>query len=170
MNEEKTIKKFFQNRDVLKWVIIGLVGFAMLILVFGAGVKVGTMKAMYSYRWAENYHKNFGGPREGFLFLSDNKGGFVSSHGAVGQIIKIDDNALIVKDREITEKSVLVKEDTTILRLREEIQLSDLKVDDFIVVIGDPNDAGQVEAKLIRVMPSPPAGDSPQFLIRRLPR
>src|SRR3989338_4980905 len=79
MNEEKTtpkqmlriatgqVKKFFQNRDVLKWVIIGLAGFVILVLVFGAGVKVGTLKARYSYRWADNYHKNFAGPRGGFL-------------------------------------------------------------------------------------------------------
>ena len=67
MNEEKTIKKFFQNRDILKWIIVGLAVFVVLILVFGAGIKVGTMKAKYSYHWAENYHRNFGGPRGGFL-------------------------------------------------------------------------------------------------------
>ena len=65
MNEEK-IKKIFQNHDVLKWVIIGLAGFVVLILVFGAGMRIGTLKARYSYRWAENYQKNFAGPRDGF--------------------------------------------------------------------------------------------------------
>ena len=70
MNEEK-IKKFFQNRDVLKWIIIGLAGFVVLVLVFGAGVKVGTLKARYSYKWAENYHKNFAGRIIPFDTLND---------------------------------------------------------------------------------------------------
>ena len=99
MNEEKTIKKFFsarggsafggQNRDVLKWVIIGLAGFVVLVLVFGAGVKVGTLKARYSYRWAENYHRNFGGPRGGFLgdLKSFPQGDFINGHGVFGEII-----------------------------------------------------------------------------------
>jgi hypothetical protein len=50
---------------------------------------------------------------------------------------------------------VVIKEDTAIMRFRETIKPSDLKVDDSIVVIGEPNDAGQIEAKFIRVMPSP---------------
>src|SRR3989338_7677813 len=97
MSEEKTIKKFFQNSDVLKWVIVGLAGFIVLILVFGAGMKVGTLKARYSYRWAENYHRNFAGPRSGFFSDWGNspRGEFINAHGVFGSIIKIDGNTML---------------------------------------------------------------------------
>src|SRR3989344_3922440 len=153
MNEEKTIKKFFQSRDVLKWVIIGLAGFAVLILVFGAGIKVGTMKANYSYRWAENYHKNFGGPRGGFLgdLRSFPQGDFINGHGVFGSIIKIDGSTIIAKDKDDVEKTILVSDSTIIRKGREKVKLPDLKVDEDIVIIGSPNEEGQIEAKLIRV-------------------
>ena|SRR3990167_841908 len=153
MNEEKTIKKFFQSRDFLKWVIVGLAGFAVLILVFGAGVKVGTMKAMYSYRWAENYHRNFGGPRGGFLGDLKNfpQGDFINGHGIFGSIIKIDGNTIVAKAKDDVEKTVLVSDSTIIQKGRERVKLPDLKVDEDIVIIGSPNEEGQIEAKLIRV-------------------
>ena len=165
MNEEKTtpqqmphiatgqVKKFFQNRDVLKWVIIGLASFVILVLVFGAGMKVGALKAKYSYRWAENYHRNFAGPRGGFFsdWKSSPRGEFINAHGVFGSIIKIDGNTIITKGRDNVEKTVLVSEDTLIQKGRDAIKLSDLKPDESIVIIGSPNDQGQIEAKLIRV-------------------
>ncbi len=153
MNEEKTTKNFFQNRDVLKWIIIGLIGFVVLILVFGAGVKVGTIKAKHSYRWAENYHRNFGGPRGGFFgdlknFPQDE---FTNAHGVFGSIIKIEGNTIIAKAKDDVEKTVLVSDDTIIQKGRERVKLADLKADEEIVIIGSPNDQGQIEARIIRV-------------------
>ncbi|MFH0791757.1 MAG: hypothetical protein V1905_00890 [bacterium] len=152
MNEEK-IKKFFQNPDILKRVIIGLAGFVILILVFGAGMKVGALKARYSYRWAENYHRNFAGPQGGFFSDWGNspRGEFINAHGVFGLIIKIDGDTIITKGKDDIEKTVLVSEDTLIQKGRETIKLSDLKPDEGIVIIGSPNEEGQIEAKLIRV-------------------
>ena len=153
MNEEK-IKKFFQNRDILKWIIVGLAGFVVLVLVFGAGVKVGTIKARYSYRWAENYQQNFAGPRGGFLgnFRQGFEGkDFINAHGTFGSIIKIDGNTVIVKSRDDVEKTVLVSEKTTITARRESLKVGDLKIDDQVVIIGSPNEQGQIEARLIRL-------------------
>ena len=152
MNEEKTIKKFFQNRDVLKWVIIGLASFVILVLVFGAGVKVGTLKARYSYRWADNYHKNFAGPRGGFLgdWQKFPAGDFISGHGAFGEIIEMKDNGFVIKGRENVEKVINTNQETTITKGRETIK-DGLGVGDRVVIIGSPNDEGQIEAKLIRV-------------------
>src|SRR3989304_8300495 len=164
MNEEKTtpkqmlriatgqVKKFFQNRDVLKWVIIGLAGFVILVLVFGAGVKVGTLKARYSYRWADNYHKNFAGPRGGFLgdWQRFPAGDFIGGHGAFGEIIEMSGDGFVMRGRENAEKIVVINDATTILRGREKYT-GGLSVGDRVVVIGSPNDRGQIEAKLIRI-------------------
>jgi hypothetical protein len=190
MSEEKTTskhlaaagatgqaKKFFENRDacpvsnernefwcrVLKWVIVGLAGFVVLILVFGAGVKVGTLKAQYSYRWADNYHKNFAGPRGGFFgdwqrFPAED---FIGGHGAFGEIIEMKDNGFVIKGPENAEKVVITNQNTTIVKGRETIK-DGLKVGDRVVIIGSPNDEGQIEAKLIRIF----AEDAPGLPMR----
>ena len=154
--EEEKNKK--TNRDVLKWVIIGLAGFVIVVLVFGTGMFVGGMKAKFSYRWAESYHKNFAGPKGGFLYdwrqLPPFPGDFIEGHGTFGEIIKIEGNTLIIKGRGDVEKIVLVTEKTIIQSGRKDIKILDLKVDDQVVIIGSPNEEGQIEAKLIRVFPS----------------
>lgn len=145
------------NPDVLKWVIVGLTGFVIVFLIFGLGVFIGEKKASFSYRWAEQYHKNFAGPQGGFFEEWQKFPGkdFIGAHGVFGQIIKIDGSTVIIKGSDNVEKIVLIKDDTIIERFREAIKITDLKVDDYIVVIGEPNDAGQMEAKFIRLLPSP---------------
>lgn len=154
------IDKFFQSK-LFKGIILGIGIFAILLFVFWAGMFVASKKADFSFKWGENYHRNFAGPQEGFF--SDFMGkDFMDAHGIFGQIIKIDPSTssgqavLVIKDKDNTEKVVLIKDDTTIRRFRDNLKLSDLKVGDYIVVIGDPNDAGQIEAKLIRIIPPPP--------------
>ena len=164
MDENKQNKIF--NTDTLKWVIIGLAGFIIVVLAFGLGIWVGTKKAEFSYRWAESYHENFGGPRGGFVanWRDFPAGDLIEGHGSFGEIIKIDDNSFVIKSRENAEKVILLKEDTVIEKFRETIKPGDLKTGDFVVVIGSPNDSGQIEAKLIRVMPAPPMSFLPPNL------
>ena len=150
--EEQKVKK---ERDILKWVLVGLAVFIVLVLVFKIGMFVGEKKAQFSFRWAENYHRMFAGPKAGFL------GGlkmppfseFIEGHGTVGEIIKIEGNNLVVKGRGDVEKLILVNEKTIIKSGFKNIKVSDLKIGDIIVIIGSPNEKGQIEAKLIRVFP-----------------
>ena len=154
-------KEFVQTK-IFKIIVRIVIGLVVCLLVFAAGVSVGSRKANFSYKWGENYHRNFGGPKGGFLreFRGE---GFVEGHGTAGQIIKIDSltststPSLVIKGAQEAEKVVLLKNDTVINRLKETIKSGDLKVDDYVVIIGKPNDAGQIEAKLIRIMPPPPA-------------
>jgi len=155
MEEEKQVGKK-SSRDILKGIIIGLAIFVVVVLIFGAGVFIGGMKARFSYRWAEEYHKNFAGPKAGFFgdWRMPPFGDFIEGHGTFGEIIKIEGNNLIVKGRENIEKIVLVNEKIVIKSGLKDIKISDLKVGDLIVIIGSPNEEGQIEAKLIRVFPS----------------
>ena len=73
----------------------------------------------------------------------------------IGKIIKIELPTLIVQDKDSTEKVILAANDTQVQRMRENITANDLKINDFLVVIGSPNEQGQIEAKLIRLVPSP---------------
>ncbi len=156
------LKSFSQSISFKKALcVIGAI--IVAILIFQAGVFVGFKKANFSYKWGENYHRNFGGPRSGFMapFMTDFMMGkdFLNSSGAFGKIIKIELPTMIIQGQNEAEKSVLIKEDTIIRRFNENIGSDNLKAGDQIVVIGEPNDKGQIEAKLIRVMPStPPTG------------
>lgn len=151
-----------KKRDILKWAVIALSGFVVILLSVGLGIWIGGERARFSYRWADNYHKNFGGPKEGFFmemkkFPQDN---FMSGHGEFGTIIKINGSEIMIKGRDNMEKFVLVKNDTVVKSAKDDIKLSYLKLNDFIVVIGSPNDAGQIEAKIIRVLPLLPGESS----------
>lgn len=142
------------HRDLLKWIIIGIVIFVYSIFVFGAGLFVGGMKANFSYRWAENYHRNFGGPESGFMFdirMSPPNGEFIQGHGVFGEIIQIKDSDFVINGQDNVEKVVILNKDTTITIGRRTITKSDLKVGEQVVVIGSPNEQGQIEARLIRV-------------------
>ncbi len=162
--EENQQNRKISNPDILKWIIFGIMGFIITVLVFGIGVWVGTEKARFSYGWAESYHTNFGGPRMGFFgnWRELPAGDFIESHGSFGEIIKIDNDGFIIKGRDNTEKIITITEDTVIERLKDAIKLSDLKINDYVVVIGSPNDSGQIEAKLIRVLPPPPLSYLPK--------
>jgi hypothetical protein len=147
-----------RKHDILKWIIVGLLAIVAIVLVFGLGVFVGEKKAKFSYLWAENYHRMYAGPKAGFLrslrmppFPTFDE--FIEGHGTFGEIIKIEGNNLVVKGRGNVEKVIIVTEKTVIKSGREDIKFSDLKIGDVIVIIGSPNDKGQIEAKLIRIFP-----------------
>ena len=148
MNEDKKI-----NHDVLKWIIIGFAGFAVAVSIFSAGMFVGGMKAQFSYRWAENYHKNFAGPRVGFLgdWKKDLSGGdFIEGHGAFGEIIEINVTGFVIKGRNDVEKIIVTTEDTVVKEGKATVE-DELQVGDHIVIIGSSNEQGQIEAKIIRI-------------------
>jgi len=162
------------NRDVLKWVIIGLAGFVVIVLIFSVGIFVGEMKARFSYRWAESYHKNFGGPPGGFLGgwknLPPFPGDFIEGHGTFGEIIKINDPSTIsgqasdfvIKGGGDVEKVIIITKDTIIQERTDTIKKEGLKVGNRVVVIGSPNEEGQIEAKLIRVFNGEDIKDLPR--------
>ena len=153
------IVNFLKSKKVLA-IIIVLFSLALLVGVFGLGIAVGYHKARFSYAWGENYHRNFGGPRGGF-FRNFSGRDFIDAHGTFGQIVKIDLSTnlgqvatLVIKGQDNVEKIVLIKDDTSIRRFRDAIKPSDLKADDYVVVIGEPNNEGQIAAKFIRLLPA----------------
>lgn len=148
--------KLFQSKT-FKNAILGIAAIIILLFVFKIGIIVGARKANFSRQWSDNYHRNFGGPKEGFLkgFENFKDRNFIEANGAFGQIIKIDvsSSTLAIKGRNDIEKIILIKNNTTIKRFQNTIGLNDLKIDDNIVIIGEPNNAGQIEARFIRLMP-----------------
>lgn len=157
--------KFFQSKK-FKIVLFVLGGLILLSLAFTAGQFVAFRKARFSYRWGENYHQNFAGPRGGFFNdLRRNVSGrdFINPHGSFGVIISIADNVLTIKGNDNIEKTIIVSDKTIIEIGRTTAKISDLKINDNITVIGEPNEQGQIIAKFIRVFPAMPFKQMPQL-------
>ena len=139
----------------LNKLLISLAAIVALVFVFTAGVFVGHEKARFSQRWGENYYRNIMGPERGGM-MGFERGPNFNGRSGMGQIIKIEGNNIIVKDQANIEKTILATDKTVIMKNDQNIKITDLKVDDKIVAIGNPNDSGQVEPKFIRVLPDQP--------------
>lgn len=148
------INKFFQNK-FFKATIIGISVFIVMLLILRLGMLIGAGRANFAFQWSENYHRNFAGPQGGFLQDFAERD-FIEAHGVFGRIIKIDLPSLIIAGDKNAERAVILNDKTMIKFLRDSVQASGLKVDDNIVVVGAPNGAGQLEAELIRILPTPP--------------
>jgi hypothetical protein len=78
----------------------------------------------------------------------------MNAHGSDGQILKIAGNTITIKGRNGVEQNILVDAGTSIKNNQLDLKITDLKVNDNIVVFGSPDDSGQVLAKLIRIVPN----------------
>ncbi|MFH1758981.1 MAG: hypothetical protein ABH822_00255 [Patescibacteria group bacterium] len=145
------------NKDYLKWIIIALLGLALVIFIFCVGVFVGEAKARFSYGWADNYHRNFAGPKQGFFgnWQQVPRDDFISGHGVFGEIIEINESELVIKGRDDVEKIIILNSETAVKQK--------LEVGGLVVVIGSPTEEGKIEAEIIRLLPkdSPPGPPPP---------
>lgn len=151
--------KYFQRfrPKLFRTVILGIGLLLIIFLAFGAGVFVGYRKAKFSYAWGENYDRNFGGPHHGIFGIIHERGlggGFMNAHGTSGSVLSVASSTLTVSGRDGAEKIILVSSSTAIRAGSSNLSIADLKINDSVVVVGSPNNQGQIEARLIRVLPS----------------
>jgi len=137
-------------------IVLGVLGTVIILMIFFClGMVVGFHRANFSRDWSENYHRNFAGPQNGFFAGVQRPGKeYMDPHGIFGQIIKVGPNDIIIDGQGTAERIISIDDDTTIRSLRNNIKLTDLKIGNSVVVIGEPNSDGQIEAKLIRLMPA----------------
>lgn len=149
------IKQFVQSKT-FKWVVGGIGVLIALLLVFKAGEFVGFRKAGFSYQWGENYYRGMMGPREGMMPRGFEPRDFMMGHGTFGSVISVSSSSLVIKGGNGAEQVVLIAPQTEIRRFRDTIAADNLTVGENVTVVGTPNAAGQIEARLIRVMPPLP--------------
>ena len=148
-------KEFSQSKG-FRGFIIGVGVFIILAFVFQAGMFVGLKKAEFSGRLGENYGRIFGeergpGMMNGtFGMPFDNIPG---GHGAVGEVLKISSSTIVVAEPGNVEKIVTINGETIIRKNRDEIKTNNIKVGDFVSVLGEANNNAEIEARFIRVMP-----------------
>ena len=144
-------------------IAVGVVGaLLVMLIVFAAGIGVGFKKARFSYKFGENYERNFMGSRSsqnnfwgmGMMRekFNDLEGrGFRNAHGIAGTIISITDNNIVIKDKDNKENTIAITDKTIIKSGRDDVKVGDLKNDQQIVVMGNPGENGVINADLIRV-------------------
>jgi len=156
--KKENCKAFFKSKT-FKTVLVSLGAIILILFILQIGMHIGFRKARFSFRGGENYYRAFG-DRQQKNSLSFNMGmvhdDFPIAHGATGKIIQINLPTFVIEDLDHTEKIILTQDNTAVRQFRKDLKMTDLKIDDFVTVIGSPSDNGQIEARLIRVMPSPP--------------
>jgi hypothetical protein len=153
---------------LILWIIGALI---VLLFVFKAGESVGFRRASFSYRWGENYYRGIAGPPRGGMMRMMGDRGFMMSHGVAGMILQASTSTLIIRGMDGLEKTILINDKTVVARSRETLTPSDLKVDDWVLIVGAPTENGEIEAKLIRIVPAPaPASSSAEFFEKSVER
>jgi hypothetical protein len=149
---------------MFKGFIIGIATVLVLMIVFQAGIFVGFRKANFSQRLGENYGRIFGdGKRSNIMdemFRGMSFDNLPGGHGAVGAVIKVSSSTIIVSEPNNIEKIVLLNGETAIRKARDEVKIKDIVIGDFVSIIGESNIKGEIEAKLVRIMPPPPFASS----------
>ncbi len=139
----------FLQTKTFRVVILCLGIFIFSLVIFWVGMAVGFRRAVYSVEWGQNYEKNFLGPRRPMM----GGGQFLNDHGTVGEVVSINGDILVVRADDGVERSILASTSTTIRQFDQSLTLADLKLNERVVIIGEPNANGEIEAKIIRVFP-----------------
>jgi hypothetical protein len=145
-----TVTTFIKSESFPK-VLTGI-GIALgVIVIFEAGVAVGRHEGVFSSRWGQNYERNFGGSSMNM----DGHGPM--ANGALGKVLQVSSSTILIADQNNQEQRVVLTDDTIIRDHETTVASTSIAVGTFVIVLGEPNMNGEIEAKLIRVIPAPPA-------------
>ena len=120
------IKKIISN-TLARRIIVTLGIVIAILVVFDAGMAVGFRRAS-----------------------------FMDNNSAFGRITKMDQDSFFVHGPQGVDKLVLYNDKTIVRNMRERMSPDVLKLNDYVAVVGTSNNACQLEAKIIRLVPPPP--------------
>lgn len=141
-----------KHSKALKRTAFILTGLIILIGVFALGMNVGFYKARFTDNWIKNYPANFANGTGVYPMPLPPPNGSFNNHGVLGTILSTDGKTVIIKDEADTEKTIVLSSDTAYRQDSKNLKAEDLKISQKIVVIGSPNEQGQIEAKFIRIV------------------
>ena len=154
MPTQDSLNHFFRSR-LFAGILLGVGAMFILVCAFEAGVAVGYHEATFSSHWGANYERNFGGnDMDGSIGLPD--GHEPQPHGTTGQIISVAGSNIVVQNSQRQEQKIIISTNTTIRNEENTVSMSGLSVGMYVVVVGDPDNDGDIDASLIRIIPSPP--------------
>ena len=154
----KTKLQGFLKSTMFTRTLYSLGAILLMLAIFQAGVFVGFHKATFAHQFGERYYRGFDGGDRGKFGMPFR--GLPDAHGATGKILSVEIDLLVIEGPEGIEKSVRLKGDTELRRFRDRIKVADLRVGDIAVVIGEPNENGEIDARFVRLLPPLPTATS----------
>ncbi len=141
------IKKIISSGKV--HVIASIVGaFVLALLIFHAGIVVGSRHNLFE-RHNAKHDFSFSFFPNGFMMPYY---GFIpNNHGSVGTITAVTLPTLSLRTRAGTNKIVLISP-STLIRGENDTGTSSLVAGDQIIVLGEPDSQGRIDAHLIHVL------------------
>ncbi len=130
-----------------------VVGLILILMAFWFGMYVGERRAGFARGWGDNYGMIFGQPRMGF-FPEPGENPIPRGFGNGGVVLKVEGNTIAIKGNDNVEKTVVVSNLTSIREGASSISADKINPGDSVIIIGDPNNSGQIQARFIRVFPS----------------
>lgn len=135
----------------IKGLITGIVVLIVLLGVFQLGIFVGSHKAGFAFKRYGFYNNMPGGPpSHGQMGLP--LPGTFDPNGAVGSVISNDGKRMVLKGLDGSEKIIVFSTSTEIQDGPNVIKPSDISENKRVVIFGNPDDKGQIEAKFIRLL------------------
>jgi len=138
---------------IVRIILITICAIIVLLGILQIGITIGEEKVRYTGQFGNYFENNFMGQMRGPMEFFDND--LPGGHGVVGKIISMSSTEIVISGQDNIEKIVSITDKTIFRKFKDDVTASDLKIGDFVVVIGNPDSQGKVEAKLLRVMPAP---------------
>lgn len=152
-------KSVWGDRKV-KMVAVAALSVLALLVVFRAGMTVGFHKASFAFRGGDAFYRAFEGRTEGpRVIVRDD---FSAAHGVSGRIISVSLPTFTVSVPGQNEKIVVVSSSTVLRRFRDSASTTEIRANDFAVVLGEPDAQGRIDARLIRIAPPPMTAPVPE--------
>lgn len=161
----ETIKKTFWDTKKDRTISIVVLSVIGVLIVFKLGMFVGYHKALFSYRSDARHGMSMRSGDGMMIGLRVPSPGFAreefpTGHGATGKILSVSLPSFIIASPDNSERTVTVSEGTMIRRFKKTVPATDIRPDDFTVVLGQPDESGVIQAKFIRL-----TGDDGVFTI-----
>ena len=154
MPTKDSLSHFVRSR-LFAGILIGVGIMFILVCVFEAGVSLGYHEATFSSHWGANYEQNFGnGGMQGSMGIPD--GHDPEPHGTAGQIISISGSTIVVQNTDRQEQKIVISSSTVIRNQENTMTAASLATGDYVVIVGNPDNQGNIEASLIRIIPGAP--------------
>ena len=162
MNDELKATNEFLRSKSFRRIVYGIGAVLVVLIIFQAGEYVGYRKAGFSYHLGDTYYRAFEGPgmMRGTPPFFEHE--FPAAHGAAGKVLSVNLPTFVLDGSDGVEKVVVISDDTVVRHFRDDTASTSITAGDFVIVLGDPNEASQIEAKLIRVIPPPQQSGSAQ--------
>jgi len=125
--------------------------FLGVVLIFEAGVAVGYHRAQFSERWSAGFARDSRDPGS-FFAVFQHDPDEPNPHGTIGQVVSVHMPEVLVKGQSSPEQIVIVGPRTQVRLFRGNGTSTDIQSGQQVIVIGEPDDQGQIQASFIRIL------------------